>query len=115
MILDSGICTIYARRNVAEAGCMPKYAEEMRCKSWYGELNFETSAAYPTERRRERQTAARIRILQCRAIEEDDVAVLKKLGPAEGASRFEITRAYHGTDEDSGELITDLTLAEVRT
>ena len=33
--------------------------------------------------------------------------------PEDGDRRLEVTRAYHGTDDESGEEITDLTLREV--
>lgn len=113
MILDDGICTVYERKNIAVPGNMPAYEEIERFQSWYRELSFETSAAYPTEYRKERQTDARIRIMQCRDIRENDVAELSKMGNQDGAKRFFVTRAYHGTDDESGQEITDLTLAEV--
>lgn len=115
MILDSGICRIIARENAGEPGNMPRLADAgVRFEGYYGELSFETSPAWPTERRMERQTDARIRILQCRGIREDDVAALRAFR-AEEERRFRITRAYHGTDEENGQPITDLTLREENT
>ena len=53
-----------------------------------------------------------MRILQCRSITHGDTAAL--LSFADGQTRtYRITRAYHGTDEESGEAITDLSLQEV--
>lgn len=112
MILDSGICRIIARENAGEPGNMPRLCDAgVRFEGYYGELGFETSPAYPTQRRMEQRTDARVRILQCREIREDDVAVLTPFG-AGTAGRYTITRAYHGTDEENGQAITDLTLRE---
>lgn len=115
MILDSGICRIIAREHAGEPGNMPEPKDAaIRFESYYGELGFETSPAYPTRDRVERRTDARVRILQCRDIREDDAALLTPF--TTGAQRrFRITRAYHGADDDSGEQITDLTLEEVGT
>ena len=112
MILDSGICTVYQKVNIAPAGAKPVFVDqEIHCSS-YGELSFETSPARPTERREEVQTDARIRILQNRQINNHDRAALQSfMGLPLGT--FEITRAYHGSDPDSGELITDLSLQRV--
>lgn len=114
MVLDHGICSIFARENVAGAGEMPDYAHTLKCQAWYGLLDFETSPANPTDDRKERETAARIRILQRRDLHEDDVVILAPVDVVEENARpYKITRAYHGHDDDSGELITDLTLEEV--
>lgn len=114
VILDSGICTVFARRNAAAPGDMPDYEHTLRMQAWYGLLDFETSPTNPTEYRTERETAARIRIHQRRDIHEDDVAVLAAVKTVEdGMQLYKITRAYHGRDDDSGEPITDLTLEEV--
>ena len=95
MILDRGIAEIYARSNAAPKGEKPVWEETMRFRSWYAELSFETSDA-------------RIRIAQCRAIRQGDTVHLD-------GRVYTIARAYHGTDEESGENITDLTLEEVST
>ena len=113
MILDSGICRILAREGVEEPGLMHALEDaEVRFESCYGELGFESSPAYPTRDRLERRTDARVRILQCRAIREDDAAILISFSEG-GERRFRITRAWHGADEESGEAITDLSLEEV--
>lgn len=112
MILDSGICTIYQKVNIAPAGAMPRFADQEIHRSSYGELSFETNPARPTEHREEIQTDARIRILQNRRINNHDRVTLHAFtGDAPGT--FEVTRAYHGIDPDSGELITDLSLQRV--
>ena len=115
MILDSGICTAFRRIDVSENGRMPKYAYNVLAKHWYGELQFETSPAYPTEGREEVSTDARIRILQDRRLNNHDVVVLANTNNVDDVLKaYEITRAYHGKDDESGELITDLTLRRVR-
>lgn len=112
VILDSGICTVYRKINTAPDGAMPVFADqEIHCSS-YGELAFETSPARPTERREEIQTDARIRILQNRQINNHDRVRLQAFTGDE-LGTFEVIRAYHGSDFDSGELITDLSLLRV--
>lgn len=114
MILDAGVCTIFAKVNHADPGGMPSYSYERKHQAWYGLIDFETSPANPTEGRTERQTSARIRILQKRDLHEDDVVILAEVEKVEGNDRpYKITRAYHGRDDDNGEAITDLTLEEV--
>ena len=115
MMLDSGVCTIFAAKDGSTQGGMPDYQYTRAAQSWYGLLGFETSPAAPTEYRTERRTDARIRILQHRTLHEDDLVILAAVEELpEDLPRYKITRAYHGTDDDSGELITDLTLEEVR-
>ena len=80
-------------------------------ESWYGELSFETSPARPTETRKEIRTDARIRILQNREIKEHDRVALSVY--SQDPEHYEIERAYHGRDDESGELITDLSLRKV--
>ena len=114
MILDDGVCSVFAKTDVSAPGDMPEYSYQLRHQAWYGLLSFETSPANPTEYREERETAARIRILQCRSLHEQDmVQLIATNTPNETTSRFSITRLYHGTDDESGELITDITLEEV--
>ena len=45
MILDSGICTVYQKVNIAPAGAMPVFADQQIHCSSYGELSFETTPA----------------------------------------------------------------------
>lgn len=115
MLLDRGICTVYAQADVSGPGNLLRYDKDaVRAQSYYGELDFETSPKWPTEHREENKVSARVRILQCRAIREDDAAVLHDFSDATGRERtYRITRAYHGTDDESGERITDLTMEVV--
>lgn len=111
MILDTGICTIFRKVDVAQKGNMPKYEHRLLSKHWYKELAFETAPSYPTEGREEVQTDARIRILQDRRLANHDVLVMANVPRVEDVLiAYEITRAYHGKDDESGEMITDLTL-----
>lgn len=112
MILDKGIATVYNKKNTAPPGWKPTFENVAVFQSWYGELSFATSEARPTERREEIRTDARIRILQCRSINEHDRVTLSPFGGEDAF--FEVTRAYHGRDDESGELITDLSLAVVQ-
>lgn len=108
MLLDTGICTVYHKSNIAAPGGKPEYENVAFYNGWYGELSFETTPARPTEAREDIRTDARIRILQNRGINNHDRVELQ---PAQGeATAYEVTRAYHGYDADSGEQITDLTL-----
>ena len=111
MILDRGICRIYRRESTTPAGGKPTYTPRLMHESYYGELAFETSPRRPTEAREETETATRVRVLQNRQIKNQDVA---ELIPFDGNDAkpeyYRITRAWHGTDEDSGMEISDLTL-----
>ena len=117
MILDTGYCRVFRKTNTATAGSKPNWTDVQFHESYYGELNFETSPARPTEHREEINTAARVRILQNRSIANHDRVKLERFSDAERPEAnevFEVTRAWHGVDEDSGEPITDLTLEVVK-
>lgn len=110
MILDSGIATFYHRENRAENGKKPVFDHVQYYQGYYGELAFETNPAYPTDSREEVRTDARIRVLQNRTITNEDAVLLE---PVNGVETFyRVTRCYHGTDDESGELITDINLTE---
>ena len=100
MILDTGICTVFHAYDTAQPGEMPRKGYSLLCQSWYGELS-----------RNEQRVDSRIRILQNRAITQDDVVVLAQVDDvASDAVIYRITRAYHGVDADGPTPITDLTL-----
>ena len=114
MILDRGVCKVYHKVNSAQPGSKPTWTDVLFHTSYYGELSFETAPVRPTEYREEINTATRIRILQNRGINNHDRVDLEPFDGTEGpAKKYEVTRAYHGTDDESGELITDLTLEVV--
>lgn len=114
MILDKGYCSVYRVTNIAVPGDMPVDGLTLKHQGWYGELDFETAPIYATEAQEDIEISARVRILQNREISNHDVVVLSNyLEPIAGAIQFDITRAYHGTDSDNGQSITDLTLRKV--
>lgn len=106
LILDAGICTIYATANGAAAGGKPIEQLTQKFQSWYAELDFSSDPNYATDYREDVEASARIRIHQNRSITTRDAAKI-------GGQTFEIIRAYHGTDDDNGQPITDLTLRRV--
>lgn len=108
MILDTGICTVYRKYNDAAPGHKPEYARRVLHTSWYGELNYETAPAWPTRDREEVRADKRVRILENREIANHDEVELADLYG--NVRMYQVTRAYHGTDDQSGERITDLTL-----
>ena len=110
MILDSGIAEIQKKINVAPPGGKPVYEYQTCAVGYYAELNFETAPARPTAERVEVRTDARIRVLQNRSVSNRDRVLLRS---GENERAYEITRAYHGVDDESGELITDLSLEAV--
>lgn len=110
MILDKGYCTIYHTENTAQPGEMPVEGLVLKYQSWYGELNFE---ATPTTIGAQEGVlvANKIRVLQNRDITNHDVAVLScTLPPPADAPQYNVVRAYHGTDDDNGQPISDLSL-----
>lgn len=111
MLLDTGICTIYHKRNVAGPGEKPTFEDVPYYSGWYGLLSYETTPERPTQPREEVRTDARVRVLQNRQITNHDRAVLRDGRGDETA--YEVTRAYHGIDDDSGEPISDLSLEVV--
>ena len=110
MILDRGTCKIYQKTSTTPPGGKPTWTEAVIHEGYYGELSFETAPARPTERREDMRTAARIRILQCRTIRNQDTAELSPFDGTAATEKYRIVRAWHGEDGDSGEPITDLTL-----
>ena len=114
MILDTGVCTVFRRKDISEPGGKPTYSWEPFYWSWYAERSFETSPAWPTEGRRDMRTDNRIRIHQNREVTEDDAVILEDLESWDARSAdskvYRIQRAYHGLDEDGPVLITDLSL-----
>ena len=88
----------------------------IKAQSYFGRLSFETSPQWPTEHREETKIAERVRILQCRTISKDDVAELVDFSdPTQTPQTYKISRAYHGIDDESGEMISDLSLEVMKT
>ena len=114
MILDKGICTIFRKTDASLPGYKPSAQYTPIWQSWYGEMNFETAPSWQTDGRKELKADGRIRILQNRAIAQNDVVVLEELSSfasrTAGAPVYQIIRAYHGTDDEGPTQISDLTL-----
>ena len=111
MLLDQGVCTILTKTDVSGPGEKPRYERMIKAQSYFGRLSFETSPQWPTEHREETKIAERVRILQCRGIGKDDVAELLDFSDVtQTPQTYKISRAYHGVDDESGEMISDLSL-----
>jgi len=106
MILDSGTCKLYRITNTAGAGKMPNSTLVLTAECWFGELGFESTPTQHTETLEQIEISRRIRILQNRTLENKTVVVI-------GTDQYKVERLYHGTDSDSGELITDISLSKV--
>ncbi len=114
MLLDAGICSVFQESDISAPAKKPVKGYTLLCKSWYGELSFETVPYRATEPREDVKTDARIRILQNRSINNHDTVLLSDSNAVtSGSAKYTIERAYHGVDDESGELITDLTLKKV--
>ena len=103
MILDGGICKI--GRIVPGDTPLGTLAELSEC--WYGELDY-ASSPFSSDDRVDVQEERRIRIHQ-------DRRITGLYGVVIDGARYEVTRVFHGRDEESGERITDLTLRRVQT
>lgn len=115
MILDDGICTVFELVDKAEPGNMPDLQPQEKSMSWFAYLDFATAEKWPTEGREETEVTTRIRILQDRSITNKHIVVLQETHSIEpGMGQLEVVRAFHGHDDESGELITDLTLKAVK-
>lgn len=111
MILDDGRATVYRKVNVANPGEKPVFENRTLTAGWYGVLNYSTDPITPTDSREETRVDLRIRMLQDRRIANHDIVRCEN---REGTlDLYEVTRAYHGHDDESGELISDLTLERV--
>ena len=113
MRLDSGICTIMTRVDVSRPGEKPRFEFAEKARSFYAELDFATSGTWTTQGREDVEIDARIRIIQDRTITKNDVVYLCALEEAEKNDRFEVVRAWHGRDAESGMQISDLSLKRV--
>jgi hypothetical protein len=110
MILDKGICSVYEVANTAPPGEQPAEGLELLAEMWYGELDFETAPAFQTEDQTDIEISARIRVLQDRRI--NNKSIIKLAPHAATGHLYEVRRVYHGRDDDSGELISDISLAK---
>lgn len=112
MILDAGIYTAFKKVDVSQPGQMPHFEAQRIAAGFFGILEYETAPINPTGEREDTETTVRIRVIQNRAITNHCLIVLEDLEEMEeGIPALEVTRAYHGNDEN-GQPITDLTLRE---
>lgn len=119
MILDSGVCTVFRKVDMALSGEMPRPSYQPIFQGWFGVLSHETVPARPTDGREVTRTDEKIRIIQCRFLTQNDVVVLAPISCYEdaikcGAPVYRINRAYHGPDDDGAGLITDMDLEVYR-
>lgn len=118
MILDSGICTVFRKVDVSQPAAMPRVAYTPIYKSWYGELNYETTPNWQTDGRKDLRVDRRVRVLQCKELRQNDVVVLEGIPTIDdrspGADVYQIIRAYHGEDPDGPTRISDLSLEVIR-
>ncbi len=115
MILDTGICSVFRlSQKEVPSGYMPTMDWTLIGKSWYKELQFSTQPKWESANREETQTDQKIRIMQMRQLRKEDRVVLADVDALpESGMIYKITRAFHGQDDDSPALISDLDLQEV--
>lgn len=114
MVLDSGLCSVFRKVDTTKGVGMPRYEYQLMHQSWYGKLEFATGETYPTEFREEVKCDLRIRITQNDRINNHCTVVMAMQAEMDAtAEYYNVTRAWHGHDTESGELITDLTLERV--
>lgn len=114
MNLDTGLCSVFLKVDTTKGVGMPRWRYDLMHQSWYGKLEFATGETYPTEYREEIRCDLRIRIHQNDRINNHCVVVLGRVDAMNGEEEhYNVTRAWHGHDEESGELITDMTLERI--
>ncbi len=113
VILDSGILTVFEKRDISGRGEMPRYEYMPKVQGYYGELDFASGGVWTTQGREDLQIDTRVRILQDRSITPLDVVALDDVRDARDVQLYEIERIYHGRDEESGEKISDISLKKV--
>ncbi len=116
MILDSGICKIYKMTDTSAAGDMPNETLVQIAECWFGDLSFGSSPVQHTDSLEQVEIARKIRILQNKAVIKKAVVVI-------GSDQYNVERVFHGIEsrrangryieENSGELISDLSLSQV--
>ena len=115
MILDDGILTVFVKRNTAEAGHMPVFAFVPVYKSWYKKLDFTTAPRYLSEMREYSQLSLKVRVLRCERITNHAVVVLRDTDTvAASDTQYEVIRAYHDTDPETVDPITDIDLEVIQ-
>ena len=106
MILDANILTVYKTVNTAAPGKMPDMQPVEYARSWYGWRDHEAASAYTTDPQRATEYTIKIRAHRIEGITARDMV---DIGDGAGIA-YEIARVYQGRDEDSGQLISDITI-----
>ena len=114
MLLDSGICRIYHKKNVAEPGRKPTFENVLIYEGMYARLMFETARNDPTGDREEVKTDLRIRVFEVPNVNNHDLVQVQSMINPLDSTDYQVSRAYHGHDSESGELITDLNLEVIK-
>lgn len=115
MILDDGICSVFEKASVAEAGNMPVFRYIKKHVSWYKVLSFGTSPKYLQNIREYSTVSLKIRVKQNRAITNHDIVILRQAdGVTRSDKQYEVIRAYHDADPDTVDPITDIDLEVVQ-
>lgn len=107
MILDQGTCKIYKITNTAGAGEMPNENKVKIAERWFGDLDFSSAPTQYTESLEQIEVSRKIRVLRV------DEIVMKKTIVEIGTEAYMVDRVYNGTDEESGERISDISLSKV--
>ena len=107
MILDSGICKIYKIANTAGPGEMPNENKVKIAERWFGDLDFSSAPTQYTESLEQIEVSRKIRVLRV------DEIVMKKTIVEIGVEAYMVERVYDGTDKESGERISDISLSKV--
>lgn len=110
MILDSGILTVFRTVDTAEPGGMPDPSPSVIWRGWYGTRSFGGVRRDPTGHRPDTRIDEKVRILRFREVHAQDLVVLEDVRASVRSPFFVIEDFYHGTDEESGEPVTDLYL-----
>ena len=113
MILDSGICTVFGKQNVAGAGRLAVFEYVQKAKSWYGVRSFSTVPRL--QDREEISVSYSIRILQNMCVNNHDVVILDDVDAVDDQhTMYEVIRAFHGVEDFTGTPITDIDLEVIR-
>lgn len=114
MILDAGICTVFQKQDTAQPGGMPQISYTRKACGWYGVRSFSSAPDWVRNVKEGATVALSIRMHQNLSITTRDAIVLMDVGtPPASAPLYEVLRVYHGTDDATGQPITDIDLEVV--
>lgn len=114
MILDRGVCSVFARHNMAEPGFMPQWRYTRKTAGWYGVRSFSSIPSYIQKVKETTTIALSIRMLQDLSITNLDTVVLMDTDTVPAAvPRYQVVRVFHGVDDETGVPISDIDLEVV--